>query len=339
MNYKHVLLCHIYLLAAGGGLFVGGRYAAVLVITAAAFVGISEKLGEKSRLIEYVTSLLLGFAFSYSIANASLGTSDQILQLHLYLASLCVYHFMEYTFVLVYHYEDLKFGSFLINQSSEYVFAILSSFAEYFIELTLFKQEAKLCTPLFYLGLSLTLLGHTFRIGSMFTAKSNFTHLVSYKKKRSHVLVTSGLYGLSRHPSYFGFFCWSVGTQLMCCNPICSLGFCYTLWNFFNERIMMEEFNLIKFFGREYTEYSKRVGVLLPCKSFIKHKSSPCLKATPHVPWRYTTKRLAINFINGLRINYTPLCLSLSDQLLVSPGRSQVFRGPRIRHPPQSLLP
>ena len=50
---------------------------------------------------------------------------------------------------------------------------------------------------------------------AMITAKANFNHVVQSDKKSNHVLVTHGLYGWSRHPSYVGWFYWSIGTQVM----------------------------------------------------------------------------------------------------------------------------
>lgn len=48
----------------------------------------------------------------------------------------------------------------------------------------------------------------------MITAGTSFTHLISYDKRRDHRLVTRGVYSLFRHPSYVGWFWWSVGTQV-----------------------------------------------------------------------------------------------------------------------------
>jgi len=50
-------------------------------------------------------------------------------------------------------------------------------------------------------------------------------------------LVDSGFYSFSRHPSYFGWFWWSIGTELLLCNPICFIFYTYASWNFFNDRI------------------------------------------------------------------------------------------------------
>lgn len=41
-----------------------------------------------------------------------------------------------------------------------------------------------------------------------------FDFQVQFEKHRDHVLVTHGLYSLCRHPSYVGWFYWSIGTQV-----------------------------------------------------------------------------------------------------------------------------
>lgn len=50
-------------------------------------------------------------------------------------------------------------------------------------------------------------------------------------------------------------------------NPICLVGYTLASWNFFKERIEVEEITLLNFFQEEYVEYQKKVGTGLP---FIK---------------------------------------------------------------------
>ena len=58
------------------------------------------------------------------------------------------------------------------------------------------------------------LLGEVIRKAAMLEAGRNFNHIVQSEKRADHQLVTSGVYGWCRHPSYAGWFIWSVGTQV-----------------------------------------------------------------------------------------------------------------------------
>lgn len=79
--------------------------------------------------------------------------------------------------------------------------------------------------------------GQGIRTLAMAQAGTNFNHLVQSKKKQGHVLVTNGIYGWLRHPSYFGFFWWGLGTQLIMGNLVCLVGYAVVLWRFFSLRI------------------------------------------------------------------------------------------------------
>ena len=65
------------------------------------------------------------------------------------------------------------------------------------------------------IGLALCIGGEILRKAAMFTAKRNFNHVVQSQKSEDHELVTHGVYGLCRHPSYAGWFYWSIGTQVL----------------------------------------------------------------------------------------------------------------------------
>ncbi len=81
----------------------------------------------------------------------------------------------------------------------------------------------------------------------MVHAGSNFNHLVQSKKRKGHVLVTGGVYRYLRHPSYFGFFWWGLGTQVVLGNAVCLVGYAVVLWRFFRRRI---ESTFVCFRGR-----------------------------------------------------------------------------------------
>lgn len=74
--------------------------------------------------------------------------------------------------------------------------------------------ELKQITWLSTVGLLMVIFGDCLRKAAMLTAGSNFNHIVQNEKSDTHTLVTSGVYGWFRHPSYVGWFYWSIGTQV-----------------------------------------------------------------------------------------------------------------------------
>ncbi len=74
-----------------------------------------------------------------------------------------------------------------------------------------------------FLGLALIVVGQGVRTIAMCTCGSNFSHVVKEVNEDGHKLVTNGIYSILRHPAYFGWFYWSIGTQLFLCNPICTI--------------------------------------------------------------------------------------------------------------------
>ena len=63
---------------------------------------------------------------------------------------------------------------------------------------------------------------------------------MQYYKRDDHVLITSGIYRWVRHPSYFGFFYWALGTQLVLGNHFSFFAYVLALWKFFSHRVRRE---------------------------------------------------------------------------------------------------
>lgn len=111
------------------------------------------------------------------------------------------------------------------------------------------------------------IIGEIIRKTPIVTAGRSFTHLIKINHEEHHNLVTHGVYRLMRHPSYCGFLIWSVGTQVMLCNPVSMVVFTVVVWRFFAQRIPYEEYFLKQFFGVQYIEYAENVVSGVP---FVK---------------------------------------------------------------------
>ncbi|CAI4038269.1 hypothetical protein SMKI_04G6110 [Saccharomyces mikatae IFO 1815] len=212
------------------------------------------------------TSYLLGILLGIFVG---LFPQTRFKNFNLFIIALSLFHFLEYYITAKYNPLKVHSESFLLNNGKSYMAAHSFAILECLIESFLFpnlksfscSQTTKFCT---ILGCLLVILGQYTRTVAMHTAGHSFSHIVKTKKEFDHVLVKSGIYSWSRHPSYFGFFWWAIGTQLLLLNPISLLIFISVLWKFFNDRIRVEEKYLIEFFGTEYTNYKHKVGVGIP---------------------------------------------------------------------------
>ncbi|KAF9281614.1 hypothetical protein BGZ68_006528 [Mortierella alpina] len=204
----------------------------------------------------------LGALFGASVILATM-VHTPIPQFWLFLAALGAFHALEYIAIALFNPTKLKLDSFLLNHSPEYTTATASGITEFLIEYFFFPQM-KTWGLLNKIGLVLVIVGQLARTLAMFSAKSNFSHHVEYYKEDHHVLVTDGIYSLLRHPSYFGFYYWALGSQLMMMNPVCFIGFAVVLFRFFSERIQYEEQLLTRFFGQDYRNYKARTSTGIP---------------------------------------------------------------------------
>ncbi|XP_057778136.1 protein-S-isoprenylcysteine O-methyltransferase A-like isoform X2 [Salvia miltiorrhiza] len=175
------------------------------------------------------------------------------------------FHGSEYLLALFFHGKNsVTLESLLISKS--YVLAMVGSLVEYLVEIYFFP-EMKEHWLISNTGLALVVVGEILRKLSIITAGRSFTHLIRRSREEDHVLVTHGVYSYIRHPSYCGFFIWSVGTQIMLCNPLCTVGFTVVVWRFFQQRILYEEYFLRQIFGSHYVEYARLTASGIP---FVK---------------------------------------------------------------------
>jgi len=235
-----------------------------------------------------VYGLLGGVSFGgggISVIAAKAG--GDALPIFLFVTLVMLFHIAELAFVVFYHPDDVSFRSLMLSPVpyGGYSLAMIAAFAEYWLESMLFSSlssssasssAASPTTKGPWIGGAVTLVGFVFgllgwglRAAALFTAQSNFTHLVAYFKVADHTLVTSGVYGLCRHPGYVGWFLWSVSTQVVLRNPICWVMYFYVSWRFFAGRIPPEEQTLLHFFGDAYMSYARRVPCGIPGISLL----------------------------------------------------------------------
>ncbi|KAI9282779.1 Isoprenylcysteine carboxyl methyltransferase family-domain-containing protein [Sporodiniella umbellata] len=184
-------------------------------------------------------------------------------QLGIFLSALTMFHFMEYLSTALFNASTLTLDSYLINHGRQYHAAHAAAFLEFIVEYYFFPHW-KTFNYLSCLGLILVIVGQLCRTVAMFSAKHNFSHFIADYKEKDHTLVKHGIYSIMRHPSYFGFFWWALGCQILLSNPICFLGFIVVLQKFFSDRVRYEEITLKRFFGKEWDNYKAQTPTLMP---------------------------------------------------------------------------
>lgn len=183
----------------------------------------------------------------------------QLLQM---LFAIILFHISEYILAIAIHGKmNVTLKSLLV--SKHYLLAMICSVLEYIVEIYFFpglKEHWWISD----VGFALVVIGEIIRKLAIVTAGRAFTHLIKRDREDHHKLVTRGIYRYIRHPGYCGFFIWSVGTQIMLCNPLSTLAFALVVFRFFQQRIPYEEHFLRQFFGSEYEDYSRRTSSGIP---------------------------------------------------------------------------
>lgn len=187
-----------------------------------------------------------------------------VFQWIIYVVFLTGFHFMEFFTTALFKPETVNYDSFVINQSEAYTIAAVASWTEFGLECLLapsLKGRPAVITG----GTLLVVVGQVFRSLAMCTAGSNFNHQIMERRETNHQLVTHGVYSILRHPSYFGWFWWCIGTQILLGNPLCVLAYSCAAWDFFRRRIPYEEATLAEFYPNQYPAYMERTWIGIPC--------------------------------------------------------------------------
>ena len=219
----------------------------------------------------YAEISIRAFLLGLTLGSAVLVTlflafhANPLWRLPFFLSSLSFFHFLEYQVTALYNPTVATVSAFLLSQNGKaYNIAHSLAFLECFARLAVLpsldwelsrrleqyvpkqllsitaEQPQSSQNLWLALGFIMLAVGQVTRTIAMAKAGSNFNHTVQMKKKQGHVLVTGGIYAWLRHPSYFGFFWWSLGTQVILNNMLCFVGYIFVLWRFFNLRIKGE---------------------------------------------------------------------------------------------------
>ncbi|XKL67844.1 hypothetical protein PGB90_003335 [Kerria lacca] len=217
---------------------------------------------KKKELQIVIRAAFLGTVFSIGIYISVTCPRNWVI-FGWYICVLSFFHYSEYLSIAVTNPGTLTIDAFMLNHSFAYGVAASASWMEFFFE-NYMIPKVKDHIYISIIGLILCIMGEVLRKLAMFTANTNFNHIVQTVKERDHVLVTHGVYGLCRHPSYVGWFYWSIGTQLILVNPVCIVIYAVVSWLFFKNRLLIEEDALMNFFGNDYVEYKMKVHSGLP---------------------------------------------------------------------------
>ncbi|KAJ2500180.1 farnesyl cysteine-carboxyl methyltransferase [Coemansia sp. RSA 1972] len=179
----------------------------------------------------------------------------------MYVVLVSTYHMLEYLSVALYNPERLEMGSFMFNPDVDngYIMAMGLSLVEYAV-----GYGGRTPGIIAAVGLGAAVAGQIVRTLAMVTAKTSFNHYVATRQVADHSLVTHGIYAYERHPSYVGFYVWSVGLQVMLQNVCSAVLFSAVLGYFFVKRTKKEELFLTRFFGHKYLEYRNQTRSLIP---------------------------------------------------------------------------
>ena len=207
-----------------------------------------------------------------------------------YITAMCTFHLLEFFVTCLYNPAVVNSDSFLVNHSKAYTAAFLLAITEFWMKFcydlfvrfflmgsssnskTLESQpqpQQKIIGSVLtiVLGVIVVVVAQIIRSWSMRTCGESFNHFIQTERKDNHRLVTHGIYKVLRHPSYVGFFYWSIGTQIVLRNWVCVVLFALAGWSFFSRRIPYEERALLRLFGDEYFDYAARTYIGIPCIS------------------------------------------------------------------------
>ena len=195
-----------------------------------------------------------------------------------YITAMCIFHLLEFFVTSIYNPYETNSNSFLVNHSRAYTAAALIAGSEFWIKFVLFGHSQP-SVWMIRIGVIGVFSSQIIRSVAMKTCGESFNHLIQTSKKDNHVLIQTGIYSRLRHPSYVGFYYWSISTQLVLGNYFSTLLFAVAAWMFFKRRIPYEEESLVEHFPNEYPDYAKQTWVGIPfipnhIEAFVKEMNT-----------------------------------------------------------------
>lgn len=189
-----------------------------------------------------------------------------VFSIPLYLFSLIIYYFIGIIDVIIRPMKERgeKFDKYDIIMVLLFIlhpFLVILAFYE---NLLLIAQFIPLWNNLIisYIGLPLFIVGGI--IGLLARKQLGKFATGELMVQKEHHLITSGLYGIIRHPIYFAGLLGTFGFLLVFRCIIILVVNIFLLILVFRQRINQEEKILLEAFGEEYRDYMKRTKRLIP---------------------------------------------------------------------------
>lgn len=204
------------------------------------------------------------------VLTASLGvmlfirdSNTLLFRVALYTLLNSIFHLLEFFMTALCNTLEVDDDSFILNDIELYI-VYIASILEGALKTIDWTYSIKLRTSFLVAGLSIIILGQICRSLAMYTAGVSFHHYIQKEASDKRPLVHWGIYKYMRHPSYFGYFWWFVGGQIMLQNPVLCVVGIYKLHQFFKNRISYEEEFLVAFYGKQYEIYRENTPTRIP---------------------------------------------------------------------------
>lgn len=207
----------------------------------------------------------VGWSAAALVATLCVGTGLVVHGAHaagLYIAAIATFHLLEFVSVWLWRRQQLSAQSFALNGVGHIV-ALTIGLVEHGARGVALGPMAW-DGPLIALGLTTMSFGLLVRLWAMRTAGHFFNHTMQTSLGTAHRLVDGGPYRWLRHPSYVGFYWFSLGTQVLLGNPVSLLLYVGLLARFFRGRVRDEEAALEERFGDAYRRFRATRHLLIP---------------------------------------------------------------------------